>query len=141
MNNSAFKKYTNKYYNIVEQQENQLPTPFINTLGASALISGLLPVAIPAIAGAIDAIRTSVNNFKYDKFGCKRVVDQIARNNCEARALDRHITDLRNKMVECNKTNNPQACKQKINQEIIKKMQDKQELKNLTVLADTGSQG
>jgi hypothetical protein len=147
MNNSAFKQYTNKYYNT-NKNENVLEivgtlatvgSALMNTAGGSAIVGA---AATPLITGVMQAgsiIKNSIDNFKFDKLGCKRIVDQIKRNDCEARVLDKHIAELRNQLPYCKKSKTPDECEARIKDEIVKKTQDKVELKNLTTLADTGS--
>lgn len=138
MNNSAFKKYTQKYYIIPEGVMSTVADTLLNTGGGAAIIGVAAPGLISGAMQGASLLKGAIDKFKFDKFGCKRIVDQLKRNECEARTIDKHIADLRNQIPYCKKSKTPDTCEQKIKNEIVKKTQEKVELKNLSTLASTG---
>jgi len=104
-----------------------LATAAVSGVAGSAVMSAI-PIGVEKIGGIMSHISQSITRFKHDTFGCKRIVDQDQRDRCEARQIDRLLTDLRNSMSRCAKVKDVQGCRERINKKIEQYRQERQKL-------------
>ena len=112
---SPSKMYADKYYKM-----NSIEEGFGTDLAATAVASAsasVVPTALTLGVGAAMSAGSIIANlykkYKWDKNGCDNIVNPEDRNQCEARQIDKYVSQLRSQTRYCSSAKVPQECTQK----------------------------
>jgi hypothetical protein len=118
------KKYINEKLLFFENEVLNVAT----SAAVSSMVGTGMMAGIPALFNVFSAIKRIKDRYDFDKKGCDNIIDPIKRDQCEARQIERLVSQLRTQLNYCRNSKNQISCREKINNEIHKQMMKRKEL-------------